>query len=76
MLTDQSSQERFDQKEIETNTNNVTNANNEFQSALNDTTKNVAHFELLQLETSSQGEILISDKQPQQSTDINFINHH
>lgn len=68
MLGDQSSQESFDQKLAETNKEDVQNENHEYQNTLQGTAKSDVHFEMLQLETSSQ-------LQPQ-TTDTNFVTHN
>lgn len=78
LLGDQSSQEGFDGKELE-DQKIEENVNVDFQNMLRDTTKNDVRFDMLQLETSSQTQIFVSDKHPQQqqgTIDAHFMTHN
>lgn len=61
---DQSSQEGFNPKALDDDKNVQ---NDELQHMLRDATKSNVHFEMLQLETSSQ---------PQQTSDAHFMAHN
>lgn len=74
IMADQSSQESFDQKVTEMNKKDVKN-DDEFQTTLRDLAKNDVHFEMLQIETSSQPQIFTTDKQ-QQTPNPNFMTHN
>lgn len=77
LLEDQSSQEVFDGKELN-DQKNAENVSVDFQNMLRDTTKNDVRFDMLQLETSSQPQIFVSDKHPEQQAtiDAHFMTHN
>lgn len=75
ILADQSSQESFDQKVTGINKKDLKNVDDEFQTTLSDMAKNDVHFEILQIETSSQPEIFTTDKQHPLPT-VHFITHN